>query len=159
MVSLNCANSFDARFFLQLPSDGDGRYGPASGPIYSTPMMFPRLVTNARKSVSKFSEQINGHLVNYQHSGNLFGQGSATLPRRCIFLYVLELEKAQWFECELTDREVCGPNPTSASRILLPRFRQTVNFSAVWLASNGMTVWHRKGILAKLSSDSRFQGK
>ncbi|GAA55779.1 Ras-related GTP-binding protein D, partial [Clonorchis sinensis] len=57
----------------------------------------------------------------------------------------------KWLEREFTDRKVRGSNPTSNSRLPLSRLGQPGSIAALVLPSDGMAVWHRKGVTAGLS--------
>ncbi|KAG5443693.1 hypothetical protein CSKR_104604 [Clonorchis sinensis] len=56
---------------------------------------------------------------------------------------------AQWLEREFTDREVCGSNPTSASRLPLSRLGQPGIIPALVLPPGSMAVRRRKGATAE----------
>ncbi|KER20099.1 hypothetical protein T265_15392, partial [Opisthorchis viverrini] len=55
----------------------------------------------------------------------------------------------KWLECEFTDQNICGSNPTSASRLPLSRLGQPGSIPALVQPSGDMTVWHRKGTTAE----------
>ncbi|KAG5447576.1 hypothetical protein CSKR_101342 [Clonorchis sinensis] len=55
----------------------------------------------------------------------------------------------KWLEREFTDRKVRGSNPTSASRLHLPRLGQPRSITALVLPLGGMGARHRKGAKAE----------
>ncbi|KAG5447968.1 hypothetical protein CSKR_100914 [Clonorchis sinensis] len=59
-----------------------------------------------------------------------------------------------WLEREITDRKVCGSNPTSAFRLVLSRFGQRGNIPDLVLPSGGMAARHRKCATAERVSCS-----
>ncbi|KER21579.1 hypothetical protein T265_15055 [Opisthorchis viverrini] len=64
----------------------------------------------------------------------------------------------RWLEREFTYRKVRVSNPTSDSRLLLPRLGQPSSIPALVLPSGGMAARHRRGVTAERYDVSNLQG-
>ncbi|KAG5443961.1 hypothetical protein CSKR_103782 [Clonorchis sinensis] len=62
---------------------------------------------------------------------------------------ILQKKWFKWLQCESTDRNDRGSNPTSASQIPLSRFGQPGKIPAIVLPSGGMAARHREGARAE----------